>query len=178
MKINKHNLEIAKHCAKESIRGFATNVLHFTKTGTFAACRCFAIWVTALKVEPNDVLNSMPARDALACVQNDDPFDIVTYFLGPNVVGEFPDLSRYEGKPVAFTINMDAEYLLALAQAAVDFGGGVVRIEFTAPDAPARWHTSNASGQKWEALLMPFQPCPRCGCETRSGICQAGCVAP
>lgn len=175
MKINKHNLEIAKHCAKEAFNGWALNVLHFTKTGTFAANRFFAIAVTALSVDADDIDGVVMSQfESLAIEHETGSQEICTLVLDPPSTGEFPDVSKYHTAPAEFEIMMDSALILELAQAVVDFGAEIVKIKFSAKNEPARWEARNKDGQTFSALLMPRSKdaCKECGCKVVGGICQ------
>lgn len=159
MLINKHNLTIVEHCASKELSGYITNGLQFTKTGTMAINRCYSVAVSALKVVDGEPHGCITREDADALLkatldQTELALSNLRYMKGKSPKIILPE------KPALFEITLSANFLLKLAQSVRDFTGpeedAIVRVSFTGQAEPIKMDARNtATGQKWEALLMP-----------------------
>lgn len=161
MKINKHNLTIAEHCASKELSGYLTNGLQFNKTGTVAINRCYSVSVSALEVAPGEPTGCITPTAAASMAENliDGILDVDVKAL-PLMKGTAP-IIKLPANPVQFEMTLSANFLVKLAQSARDFTGpedAIVRIQFTGASDPVRLDARNTTtGQKWEALVMPRQ---------------------
>jgi hypothetical protein len=159
MRINKHNLTIAEHCAAKQLDGFVTNGLQFTKTGTRAINRCYSVAVSALETANGESTGCIFPVTAKGLEEQAGDGDI-TVDIGklPLIKGTAPIITLPDN-PVRFEMTLSANFLLKLAQSVVNFTGpedAVVRVQFTGPSDPVRLDARNSkTGQKWEALVMP-----------------------
>ena len=174
MLINKKNLEIVSHCAAESERGYLTQGLQFTGNGTVATNGYYSIAISALEKNPDirnhSVVSQADAQTLLLLAGENNKIEVE---MLPNLVrslgvemetlkdGKIPWLDGWkDGLPVSQQIDIDVNYLLALVQAAITFGGKMLRIRF-APNStePIRLDTINTeTKQKFYGLLMPLGP--------------------
>lgn len=159
MRINKHNLTIAEHCAPKQLDGFITNGLQFTKAGTRAINRCYSVSVSALETAESDKTGCIFPVTAKGLEEQAGDADItVDVAKLPLIKGVAPVITL-PNNPVQFEMTLSANFLLKLAQSAVNFTGpedAVVRLQFTGSSDPVRLDARNSkTGQKWEALVMP-----------------------
>jgi len=158
MLINKKNLEIVSHCAAESERGYLTQGLQFTGNGTVATNGYYSIAISALEKNPDirnhSVVSQADAQTLLLLAGENNKIEVdllsnMVRSLGVEMEtlkdGKIPWLDGWkDGLPVSQQIDIDVNYLLALVQAAITFGGKMLRIRF-APNStePIRLDTIN-----------------------------------
>jgi hypothetical protein len=158
MLLNKFNLSISKNCTPEPVAGNATNVLHITEKGTLISRGPYSLSVSAILAHKSNAQGVMSPDVAqmTADVIGEDTIEVDPAALPPHD-GKFPLHPKFlDKKPVIFEIEIDTRSLFQLAQAAKDFEGGHLRLQFTGESDPVRIDTRNAAtGQTWEALMMP-----------------------
>lgn len=160
MVINKNNLSIAIHCGTKPVQGYATDVLYVTETGTLAVNGPYSVAVSAIASEPGDNVGCMTVEAAQSLsvigVTNVSP-SLVT----PLVANKIPPTETLiANKPVLFEMFINANILAEIVKSAIDFDAkGVLRLQFTGQHEPVRIDCRDmATGQTWEALLMPRTP--------------------
>lgn len=167
MLISRKNLLIAVHCAGEpDSKGRIINHLQITGTATVATNGIYSIAVSLPGAEENikPFYISPDLAKAISATLQGESIAMDESFIGPNPIppvnGKFPILEGFcADKPAAMEIDFSAKYLLAIAQALVDFGGDIARIKIISPVDPIRLESRNPiTGQKWEALLMGHKP--------------------
>ena len=162
MIINAHNLEIAAHCSKDTIKGFNTSVLRITNKASTATNNAYAVSVSTLGGSESDPIYLDP-KDALKLKSNveKEALELIPLLEAARVrtitTNKFPNIDRlFNDKEPAFEIRLDCNYLLTLAKSLASFGGNAVRIQFFSSKEPVRMDARNiVTEQRWEALLMP-----------------------
>jgi len=158
MLLNNFNLSIAKHCTSEPMDGNATNVLHITQNGTLICRGTYCVSVSAVEKHGSNAqgIMSPEAAQMTADIIGDGTIEVDPAALEKHE-GKFPVHPKFlKEKPVIFEIEIDTRSLLQLAQQAHEFNGKVMRLQFTGQSDPVKLDTSNAAtGQTWEALMMP-----------------------
>lgn len=160
MLLNKNNLSIGVHCTPKPVKGYASDVLHITEKGTLAVNGPYSVAVSALETHLVPAMGVMSAAAAAmtASLIGNEGIEIDPTTL-PSATGHIPPTMQFfADKPPLFDIKLDTNLLLLLAKSAEEFGGNVIRLQFTGVEDPVRIDTNNSAGQTWEALLMPRTP--------------------
>lgn len=175
MLINRHNLEIFAHCAKEpDSKGRQINNLQITGNGTVVTNGYYSVAVSAVESNPLDTpvhISPESARVLLEALgDREGSFELgiaemrlqigKTTHRADLVEAKFPLIEGYKAAdtPIFETV-ISVDYLLAIAQALASFRGELARISLFGPAEPVRIDSRNlATGQKLEAFIMPRKP--------------------